>query len=459
MTYFSQKFEKATIKHTPKTVYLPQDDPGAFELLVYWLYRGKLPETSVCPSSAALQAWVSAHVELFGVAMKLSITSLATAVERAVDEEVLFNHECRKDAFSPKILARLFEVTSGNSRFRIFALNSVWYEIVENPSVDAKWIAELIKGSPSIAASLLQSFKTSLQKADSSDTSTYATHRSTFSIQYPKYVAAQSSSTTTDPVGANKIQNKRNVSAGPGKPPNRTTDPPSTDASRTKSNLFGGSGKPFTKTTGPVSPSASQSRSSLLGSPQNPISVDGTIEQSVTSSKPVQANTSTQSYYSTSSSCGNPVVTSGVKPLPTANSVTSSASLLRFGSNPSSTKPYTSDFFGGGPYTSGLFSQNPYTSRLFGEPPTLFPSLTQSSQAAMPPSKPDSSCPASAKASGSRIYPPPVVRLPPAQAYPNLSTNSATDKSSTSSNYAAPSVEDVSEASTHPTKAPEESQP
>ena len=66
-------------------VYLPKEDPSAFEILVHWIYRKTLP--TYLQGCLTTVSEVANYAELYRLAQKLEMTSLQRSVHSTTNSE------------------------------------------------------------------------------------------------------------------------------------------------------------------------------------------------------------------------------------------------------------------------------------------------------------------------------------------------------------------------------------
>jgi hypothetical protein len=105
-------------------MYLPEDDPGAFSLFIFWVYRLTIPSLPAAKSSS----YVTDLVHLCILAEKLMLFELLNrATDRLQDTLRELSEHLTKEA-----VLEVYRKTPSGSRLRRFGVHSLCYEILEN---------------------------------------------------------------------------------------------------------------------------------------------------------------------------------------------------------------------------------------------------------------------------------------------------------------------------------------
>lgn len=112
-SYFEKEITDAESKSQGSTIELLDEDPGAFELLVKWLYQGRIDDVSLLPAE---KKWDHADVcqKLYILCSRLQMTELKNL---AIDQ---FRKGCNEAGLvpGPEEMKPIYEKTPVSSPFR-----------------------------------------------------------------------------------------------------------------------------------------------------------------------------------------------------------------------------------------------------------------------------------------------------------------------------------------------------
>ena len=159
LTYHAQAFNDVPIKGDKRGrdsyIELPGEDPPAFELLVKWLYQGKLEDVSKMPTD---QKWDYAFKcqQLYLFCDKFGLQRLKNV---AIDQ---FRKGCNESGLvpGPEEMAPIYEKTKPSSPFRKLVSKIAARQFMDpNGEKDAAIYRQVFEASPDFAIDVINAIK------------------------------------------------------------------------------------------------------------------------------------------------------------------------------------------------------------------------------------------------------------------------------------------------------------